>query len=96
VRQARDWRAYLDQPITFERDYFVSLQPRLVSDTVRVMPDTHPPTNLKELLAALEEAGDDLHLEVCSNISYRRLLSYERHGYIGITEDGYVYAKEAN
>jgi hypothetical protein len=59
------------------------------------MPDTRKPTNLRELLEALEEAGDDMHVSAIA-IPARRLASYERHGYIGFS--GYrqwIHAKEA-
>lgn len=52
------------------------------------------PRNLKELLAALEEAGDDIHVSTVA-IPQRRLNSYKRHGYIDFDEYGWIWAKES-
>ena len=62
--------------------------------TLKRMPDTDRITNLRQLLAALEEAGDDMHVSQVA-IPERRLASYERHGYIGRDQYGWMWAKES-
>lgn len=58
------------------------------------MPDTDYVHNLRTLLAALEEAGDDIHVSTI-NIRPKRLESYKRHGYIDFDEYGWIWAKES-